>query len=763
MSEWTPLACGQCGGPRKWSQEPGWLNAVHCISLDDNYSTADFGSIVVFDGQTASFHLIDDPAHFCQARPMSVVWTHPDIWATGWYGINPVLWFGSAPEVGEITLTLSPTKERDTGVYMRYRRTIGTTAVAVPGGSTTYTYGRHYEADRLSRNPPPLLPLEEWIQQNDSRVYHWLIGCGEVSEYYELEYGIIGQSPAGTLSMESVIRLGLPSLELGVYQPPGSSEAIAVVGEINRPYGLSRTFAAPCSFTATGEKFPRSYAGLQVRAFSGEYAIERPVSYDAEAGSFTATSSKLLIEPYRLFRRSIEFDNGPAMRAGASNNYSRRAAEPSEKGAGNHASAGEEYSMAPEITDQHRKQNTEGRFGWPVTPSQCQFPAIGASYNSGVSFRAECGVSTRGYVVAVSGHTFELGKQDERGVDLFPNTAFGKNDNVDTVAFVAPSEEFLMYNPPQVRPGGVEAWRRLWYGVKTSETSSLIAAYIAAADDQKKVMEWSGTGHCDFGDRFPPGGGARIGYNMMRIGNGIGWIRNSDDSGYICDNRGTLREQRTTTRTKCRAYFSCVHEYINPWANPAPPGTVTFTEGDDFPIATSGGISAHEQGVVVSVKRDGARLLVEGTANVEDRENITKRVMWFCDGLYAGTPYNIGQSGLSGTTQDERADIFCTSLRPVTKEVDEPFSYGYESLSFRGFLSEADELELYSTGSVTVNSTGFWAGEDGYGHGWINFTTGGFNNSSYGSDYSRYNYERYGDEIANDNPSNVIYLTLTMS
>ena len=163
------------------------------------------------------------------------------------------------------------------------------------------------------------------------------------------------------------------------------------------------------------------------------------------------------------------------------------------------------------------------------------------------------------------------------------------------------------------------------------------------------------------------------------------------------------------------------------------------------------------------MKRDGARLLVEGTANVEDRENITKRVMWFCDGLYAGTPYNIGQSGLSGTTQDERADIFCTSLRPVTKEVDEPFSYGYESLSFRGFLSEADELELYSTGSVTVNSTGFWAGEDGYGHGWINFTTGGFNNSSYGSDYSRYNYERYGDEIANDNPSNVIYLTLTMS
>lgn len=443
------------------------------------------------------------------------------------------------PTTGTVTIKLHPTPQRTSGVYARITSGIRSVEPVGPVEEYNSVYARN-RGTNFDGYGDEYLPLEQAYALPTSAMNGVSFpdvlanGVALVSRYAYLEFGVIGSEPVRRISLEGMVfGNGLAFvLELAVYQPPGSQAPIAVVGDLSRPLNWNYSFDCPMSFIPDGYSSPRSYAS---------YSIEWPEQNESDAYTFvpyrgpapTVRFRTPVVKTYpnQAFRRSVEFDQGPCI-YGKSRAWASDWLAPPGKPANNAAiRRPTTIAFAPAaITDEHRKAQTVGMFGWPVTASQNHWPMLGEQYDDAITIRFTH--PTRpDFSLGLQKYGFELGKEDFEGNTLAANTAttrmvdinehihntgfLPKDESAYVVATLASAQEFidriaLDGSWPNVLISGVSNFAPGY--ALASEAEAIIAArqaameagdpghFLGQIEQDIFIIHWRG--HCGF--RFQP-------------------------------------------------------------------------------------------------------------------------------------------------------------------------------------------------------------------------------------------------------------------
>jgi hypothetical protein len=676
MSEWTPLASGFASKVRKYSEPPEFayeVDAVHLISQDNNgTSEGSYGKVTALPNTSTTIHVYDDPAVFNQARPMAIGMPLPisTAFGMGYYGT-----YTQVPVVGELTIKVCNTPARNSGVYAKLKRRIIT---AFPTETTEEGYFTVYESARSGggwSGLPANLPLVEFWPFLDSARATFMFGAGYamyVTQAIELEYGIIGSSPIGTVSYElEAQKTGYtePLLEVGVYNPCGSDSAVGFVGDPEQPFRFSASFSVPLNFKASGDINPRSYASLTISSGPTTWTSPTITPYRGDSFSATVNASPVWLDTARIYRRSVEFDHGRAVRGNGSK-WCRRIGTAygylTSKGAGNHAPKTRMVAVDATITDQHRKQFTEGAFGFPLTQSQNLWATVASNYTRGAKItptNAPLSAQTTG--VLIWGKEFELYGANHHGVEFAPNNAYGFKSDLDETVLVTPSDEKLYEKPPAaiINPPGVSGRKVLiMAAINVSEVGSFIDGINQAIDNCEEYFKWYGTGYSY--------GGSGTLHNVPII--------------------AFEKRQYTITRLKAQSYLSLA--LTNKYKSVEVPFSGTE---NDATIATSGGVAANRQGTQVMFDVFDGKLSARFSANVVGKKNLTKKVRWSPANFITSDPYDFSNRKV--------VTIYYTDTRMVeVADLDEPFSCFRQSFDANATLTDAELQQLTTTGTTTI-------------------------------------------------------------
>ena len=672
MSEWTPLAAGFAGVVRKYSEQPPFLDHVHLISQDNNRTNSAANQSSALPNTSTTIHVYDDPAFFCQARPMAIGLGLPisDQYGLGGYG------FAILPTAGELTIKVCNTPARNSGVYAKLtRRILGAFPIETieEGNYTVYQSGR---SSGVFSGLPANLPLEDFWPVLDSGRFVFMYGPGYqmyVTQAIELEYGIIGSSPIGKVSLElEDRRVGFyePCFEVGVYAPPGSSSPIGFVGDPEQPYRFSASFPVPLNFRTSSDINPRSYASLTISSGSETWTSPTITPYRGEPFSGTVNVSPIRLTTDSIYRRSVEFDQGRAVRGSGGSKWCRRVSNAFggwynfQKGAGNHAPKTKMVAVDAALTDQHRKQFTEGAFGFPLTQSQNHWASIASNYTQGAKVRlSNAGLRQQTFGVLLWDKEFQLDATNHHGVDLYPNSAYGMENDLDETVLVTPSDEKLYEKPAAatVNPPGVI----IMAAISVSEVSRFIEGITQAIDEGKDVFEWYGSG---FSYLYGQG-------NYHRV-----------------PTVGYTRDQYTIQRTTAQSFLtmSLTNEYKNEQMQ------FSGTE-NDAARATSGGMAANRQGVPVTFDVFDGRMALKFSANLFGRKNLTKRVRWAPANFVPSEPFTF----ING--QSQVTNVYYTDTRMVEiSNLNEPYSAFHQKITATAILTGAQLQQLTATGTTTI-------------------------------------------------------------
>jgi len=683
MSEWTPLAMGWSGWVRKYSEPPDFpwsVDAVHLISQDNNWTewVRQGNTSTALPNTSTTIHVYDDPAVFCQARPMAIGLVLP---IADQYGMGG---FGGAiiPTVGELTIKVCNTPARTSGVYATLKRRILGAFALGETEEGAYTASQSNRSNGPLSGLPANLPLEEFWPLGDSFRNIFMFGPGYsmyVTQAIELEYGIIGSSPIGKVSLELEHQRASfyePVFEVGVYNPSGSSSPIGFVGDPERPFGFSASFPVPLNFKASGDINPRSYASLTISSGSPTWTSPTITPYRGDSFSATVNVSSIRLANGSIYRRSVEFDQGQAVRGSGGSKWCRRVGYSygtnGKKGAGNQTPKTKMVVVDAALTDQHRKQFTQGAFGFPLTQSQNRWSSIASNYTQGARVKlTNAYMSMRTSGVLWWNKEFQLEATNHHGVDLYPNCAYGIETELDETVLVYPSDENVRERPQGtiLAPtwGNSPNYVQVMDSVDVSETQRFIDGYSQAIEDGEDEFEWQGSGF----SYAPPSGPNRV---MIKK--------------HIVD-QYTI--QRVTAQSQLT--LSLTNEYRSE--------QVSFSGTDsDATKATSGGVAANRQGVPVILDVFNGKMVAKFSVNLIGRKNVTKRVTWVPSNFSTGTPF------MSGSRQV--TDIRFSDFRMVEdSEINEPDSAFFENLELKATLTDEQLQQLTSTGTTTI---GFSAG-----------------------------------------------------
>lgn len=686
MSEWTPLAWGTSRWVRKYSEPPDFpwsVDAVHLISQDNNLTTwtRQFGTATALPNSSTTIHVYDDPAVFCQARPMAIGLTLPiaEQYGMGGYGGAII------PTVGELTIKVCNTPERNSGVYAKLtQRIIG--AFALPTTEEgDYTVYQSRRSSGTYSGLPANLPLEEFWPLLDSRRFVFMYGPGYamyVTQAIELEYGIIGSSPIRKVSLELMTatpageqsREGFyePTLEVGVYNPPGSSSPIGFVGDPEQPFRLCASFPVPLNYKASGDIIPRSYASLTISSGSETWTSPTITAYRGDSFRGTVNVNPIRLSTSSIYRRSVEFDQGQAMRGSGGCKWCRRVGSFSfgvngRKGAGNQAPKTKMVAIGAPLTDQHRKQFTEGAFGFPLTQSQNHWPSIASNYTQGAKVKlinAYASMRTSG--VLIWDKEFQLNATNQHGVDLYPNAAYGMENDLDETVHITPSDQKLHEKPPAAiinPPGSTNRKIPIILAINLSDVDRFIQGMNQAIDDKQDIFEWPGDGYW--------------------------YIAQGGNRGRVPIVVYTVN-QYTIQRVSAQSFLtlSLTNEYRSERVQ------FSGTEGDATK-ATSGGLAANRQGVPVVLDVFDGKLVAKFSANLLGRKNLTKKARWAPSGFVTDEPFEF--FGRQVTT------IYYTDTRMVeVTDFNEPYSAFHQDISVTATLTDAQLQQLTSAGTTTI-------------------------------------------------------------
>lgn len=661
MSEWAPLSLLRAWHPRKYSDPPagGSLESVRGLALIGE------GDFYPPYGSSASFAVIDDPGRAGVSRPMSI-------------GVRVPL-FLNAASTGSVTVRLHPTPARNSGVFARIVSGVRSVQPEQPieEYNSVYLENRGKMFSGYEEN----LPLEQAYWLPDSFVGNFQFGYnndgkfwyGYVNYFAYLEFGVIGGPQPQKISLEVGKLAGVldAQLELAVFQPPGSQSPVAVVGDLSRPLNWNHSFECPMSFIPQGHIAPRSFGSISLESppasESEPYTV---VPYRGPINQVGVPLSRMQIDSTSVWRRSVEFDQGPCVygesRAWAfSDRYVGETTKP-----GNNATARAVavYPLnPPQITDEHRKKQTVGLFGWPVTPSQNRWPMFGSQYGGKLAVNFTH-LAQPGYNVGLRGYQFELGDEDFEGNKLCANTAAARETDVGEVlhstgfipsndslsaqwAFASAQNIISMLASPATRPNSFSASSYGWH--LASEAEANIAAIVAANE----------------------------------AGEGNYFLEQRDED-IILD----------------RWCGACAFSFIQLSST----GVVVQLDARDVPsvtygTATSAGMGFASQGGTLRVQSWKDRVRVAGTLQSITKTIAKKKKLWY----YSG--WQIDQGSPPWWSGSPTVYVYPTSYTSVEIEDGRTTRFTNEHISFGAELTAQQLSQLRSTGSVTLSRSNWEA------------------------------------------------------